>query len=280
MLSLRRLITKIIILLFGVTVKNTFYVQPTYSAETQSAPDHVLSIAQGTNREIGKYLFYNEMTYLPQISNAINECKLIYQFVDINSIKPYLGIAIGQDLQSTSDLIYNDNHVSPLAGIRYNPPSFPFGLYLEFRQNMRIIRPPSTREFSQGDLRAGGYLYQWFNLTQAQSSLRLFQETYGEAFYTSVLLSNVIFQGWLKQGGRIRINTALDFDAYFELAGRLDRTNNPDFNLGYFDVGIRTNIRIENLLTQIIIKKPLYYISVPRNLNFPWSAQIVVSGEF
>ncbi len=226
------------------------------------------------------FLLYNETTYLPQLYNAVNEGKLIFQLSDLSPIKPYLGLAMGQDLRSDDQVIYNDNHVTPLAGIRYAPRDLPLGLYLEFRQNLRVIRPPTIRDFSQGDLRLGAYIYQWFDLTPNHSFSRLFQEIYGEMLFTSALQNNLIAQGWLKQGVRGKIHQQVNLDSYLEFAGTADRTGNPDFNLLYVDLGIRANLRVNSILTQLIVKKPLAWFAGPPSLAFPWSAQLVFSGEF
>ncbi len=255
-------------------------------AEHESAPDQVIfnASARGPlkSSEISSrsYLLYNETTYLPQINNAVNEGKLIYQAQDWNSLRPYLGVALGQDLRSDSTLIFNDNHVSPLLGIRYAPRALPYGIYVEFREKMRMVRAPQTRSFSEGDLRAGAYVYQWFNLAQISSGSRVFQELYAETLYTSALQNNIFIQGWLKQGIRNKLHKMVDLDAYVEFAGTYDRTPLPDYHIAYFDLGARANFRLDSFLAQIIFKKPLAWMMAPQTLSFPWSTQLVISGEF
>ncbi len=251
-----------------------------FASETPNAPDQLLATSRLTPENRRTTLLYNETTYLPQLDNVVNEGKIIHQFDAWPSLRPYLGLAIGQDLKSDSSLIYNDNHVSPLSGIRYSPRDLPWGAYLEFRQNLRVIRPPTFKEFSEGDLRLGAYLYQMFYLTPPKSIPFLFQELYAELLYSSALKNNLFLQGWLKQGVRAKLHRILDLDGYFEFAGTLDRTGNPDFNLACIDLGVRVNIRLDSLLTQIVIKEPIAWLAAPPDLAFPWSSQIIISGEF
>lgn len=286
LLKTKRLIITNLIIFSLVLSESSLFETSSYAVETQNATDRVIqthgSFSSNTSQRTptGSFLLYQEAVFLPQQENAVSEGRLIYQWQGWNSIRPYVGLALGQDLKSNSTEIFNDNHVSPLLGLRYAPRGLPFGIYAEFRDKFRVLNQPLTRNSSELDFRSGAYLYQWFTLSQPSSFLSLFQEAYGEGLYSSALDHNIILQGWLKQGFRTQVLKGLDFDGYFELAGTYDQIGLPYQRFGYGDIGIRANLRFSSLLTQIIFKKPIVWTEAPASIVFPWTTQLVISGEF
>ena len=244
-------------------------------ADSQSASPKVLSRFFAESQNKNPFLIYNETNYLPQSLNVVNEGKLTYQLLDKGPLSGYLGIALGQDLQSNSQLIYNDNHMSPLVGIRYSPQKIPFGVYLEYRKNLRMINKPDTRDFANDEIRLGGFYYQWLKIGEIRKDFHLFQETYGEAVFNSNLQSGVMMQAWAKQGIRSKISHQIDLDGYLELAGTTDGGQIDYNNYGYLDLGLRANIRISSVLTQFIFKKPVEFIAQSNSFNLPWTAQLI-----
>ena len=264
------LIAQFISELLGQTV----WAQPTLSTEYQQE-------IQQKAEEIEKnsIFFYNESAYLPQYSNMVNEGKLHYRLFSRSQLQPYLGLAFGQDLQSGSNLIYNDNHITPLLGARFNLTSMPVGFFSEARQNFRMINKPNTRPSTDFDFRLGTYGYQWFDISHLGVSRTFFQESYGELIFTSMLDSNIIFDGWAKQGVRQTFGHHFSLDGYLELQAGLDRLKVDYCNYIYPGFGVRAIARFSNISVQLMLRRPINVLSVPSFANSPWNSLFVFTGE-
>ena len=228
----------------------------------------------------GNVFFYGDSVYLPRSSNLIFEGKLHYGLSSWAQITPYLGFTYGQDLRSNSRSVYNDNHITPLLGLRYNPTGFPITVFAEVRENFRLIKPPSS-PLNERDLRVGTYLYKWFDLATLKTNLTLFQETYGEIIFTSMLRNDILFDGWAKQGVRSKVSPSFSLDGYLEAAGGTDRLNVADYKSGQLALGLRANVQVAKTLTQFLVKKiwPVEFLTPSPLLQTPWSAQLVFTGE-
>lgn len=218
--------------------------------------------------------FYSENSYPTRMENIVSQSRLRLDLADsVSALRPYAGILLDQDTRSAPGLIYNDNSVSPLAGISLRLPAVPVALFTEYRRVLRTIDRADSSPVQSGDLRTGALAYQW--LTHG----RLFTELYGEGILSTRLDRNLFLQGWSKSGARIQLSRALAADAYLELLGHADRLGLSYNN--YWETGpaIRVSARFfENASAALSARRGFgsYWKSGAGYAD--WTAMLVLAG--
>ncbi len=244
----------------------------------------VLSLLSApTNALAASMDLYSQSTYLPKIQDVVTDHHIHYTAKKFNdSLKAYLGVALSQDSRSNGSVTWNDNHLSPLIGLKLQSPAGPAAFFAEYRQTLRVTAHQSPQAFREADIRAGALAYQWWQLgwddMEATPEVALFDESYGEAVFSSRLGQNVFFSGWSKLGLRNSFVRGFHLDGYLEGLASADRFGIDYGNLFHAAAGTRLSTRAGPVGAQIAARKFIFPNRDSQTAS--WDAQLSFSGEF
>lgn len=217
---------------------------------------------------------YSETQYLSYAEDLISQNKLqLNLWGPEQGWVPYFGFALEQDSKSNSRVVFNDNHVAPLAGIKVPLPLLPITLFTEARQRFRLIDKPDMRQSTETELRAGGYLFQWWDLTRASRPVNLFDELYGESVASTNVEGSLSSMARNRLGARFRTSPKTAVDLFLQGQGNHDVYGNASRSTGYGSVGFRLNAFFGPSSGALILQQAFI------NGNI-WTASFVLSGEF
>lgn len=194
----------------------------------------------------------------------------------------YAGLAMAQDLRSTADAIYNDNHVSPLLGMNLRLGDAPFSLFAEYRRAHRMIARSASLPALENELRAGAFGYRWWDFVEADS-LRPFSENYGEAVYSSRVPRHFFLSAWSKLGLRQPLTKGWDADAFMELQLGRDGFGSDTASRELAGAGARLAARFGGatgrMETQLLFRAQTSLIPSAAERPWNWTSQLVLTGE-
>ncbi len=202
---------------------------------------------------------YSQSVYLHRFKNPITQNRLnVVRSSQDSHIEPYAGIWWDHDRKTNGNEAYTDAQIAPYIGVRsktWGPDFLTSRIFSEGRFVHRTKAFPDDRARSTYELRGGliGYgLKDFMN--------PLFIENYYAFFYTRLYENRFIFQGWLRQGVRLK----WDFDFFNEIFfDTFDQTRGRDATLD-LRPGLRYQKRFASGSVQLLHQR-LYHFS---NLDF------------
>lgn len=200
---------------------------------------------------------YSESNYFPSQLAASNETTFRLTFLKYqDTLGAYGGTVIGRDSSGTQ--------ISPFLGLRAQPLRIPMVFFTELRQTLRA-------DSNQSDFRAGTFGYEWWDLAKLGAHSTIFEETYGEAVFSSLQGNQLLLSAWAKTGLRLPVFPALSLDGFGELAGTLDFARTG--------LGLRANLHLGPVTTQVLGTRSFGIAgSFPGYLS-PWNGQLLLTGE-
>ena len=177
------------------------------------------------------FLLNSESSYAQNSAYIVNQSQVHLNLVRPTSILVIYG---GMSLsQSTNGLVINpDNYFAVYPGVSFQPTWSPIAAFVEYW---------SFATDDRKDLRTGFYGYQWIDLP-TRLSKNFFNESFGEAVYSSRFNQDVVLSASTKFGHRFKISNQFVTDAF--IAGELKRDRQGTFenNLQEFQPGVRSTL--------------------------------------
>ena len=167
---------------------------------------------------VPRFTLYSESSYQSGIDQIVSDTKTTLSVARWDEwLDLYGGISVCQELRPSPDSYGGDNLLSVYPGISSGALrrawNIPIQLFAEYR---RILTVNTAGQKS--DPRYGAWLYHWVE----PSDPVFFIESYGEVVHTERIVADWVAAGWVKGGHRFKIEPALHWDPYLELAIKRD----------------------------------------------------------
>lgn len=188
--------------------------------------------------------FYSQTIYLHKYHNPVTQNKVSLKKQTAN-LEYYVGAYIDHDKKTDTQEVYTDAQVSPLAGIQSNVLNWRI-LYNRFFLETRYIHRTKSftddRPKEEYEVRFGSMGHRLFTLKDF-----FMVENYYAFFFTRMYDERFIFQGWSRQGLRIK---NIDFFTEF-FWDTFDQTRSQDATFDWRP-GVRLHYTYKNFHTQLI----------------------------